>query len=160
MLIISMHIPSFVKIHWNFLVIVRKRKYSNPKTDLHNIDVNINAYIKFGKHLLNFTRYRPETKLNTCPGQITLSKIDEICPFAIQARSPQYQCTYQVWWIFISIHSSYHPETKMRTDCDSHFSFLGCFGKAASCLWHFLNIFTYFVNLHDVLYCYIRSLAF
>ena len=28
-----------------------------------------------------------------------------------QTRSPQYQCTYQVWWKSVDIYSSCHPET-------------------------------------------------
>ena len=49
---ISMHIPSLVRIHWLFLVIIWKRKYgcvlgkfknlpiSNRKSDLHNINAD------------------------------------------------------------------------------------------------------------------------
>ena len=41
---------------------------------------------------------------NTPPfGQITLSKLDEICPLAIPN---QYQCTYQVWWKSVHVYSS------------------------------------------------------
>ena len=52
---------------------------SNPKPDLHNI----NAHSKFGENPLIFTRYRLEMKIQACHGQITPSKIDEICPLAI-----------------------------------------------------------------------------
>ena len=51
----------------------------NPKPNLHNI----NAHIKFGEYPLRVTGYCPETKIRTCCGQITLSKINEICAFAI-----------------------------------------------------------------------------
>ena len=33
-----------------------------------------------------------------------------------QIRSPQYLCTYWVWWKSIDIYSSYNPETKILTD--------------------------------------------
>ena len=33
-----------------------------------------------------------------------------------QITIPQYQCTHQVWWKWIDIYSSYHLETKIRTD--------------------------------------------
>ena len=49
--------------------------------------------------------------------QITLSKTEEICQWAIQNQSPQYQCTYQIWWKSIEIYSSYCPETKIWMCC-------------------------------------------
>ena len=66
-------------------------------------------------------------KIWACLGQVTPSKIDEICPLAIskkgkrkiqgvpQTRSPQHQCTYQIWRISIDIYPSYCPETKIPT---------------------------------------------
>ena len=48
-------------------------------------------------------------------GHITMSEIADIFPLAVRPRSPQYQCTYQVWK-FIYIYSSYLPETKIQTD--------------------------------------------
>ena len=56
-----------------------KIKNNNPNPDL---DI-INAYSKFGKKALLFTRYHPETKIWVCLGQITPQKFDEICPLAI-----------------------------------------------------------------------------
>ena len=54
---------------------------SSPKADLHNI----NAHIKFGENPLrfNYSNYRPESKIWIYCGQITLSKMDEICPLGI-----------------------------------------------------------------------------
>ena len=93
---------NFIKIWWNL-------PFSNPKPDLFNV----NAYSKFGENLLLFTQVKsPETKIWVCLGHITPSKIDEICPLAIPNQSPQYQCTYQVWWKPIDVYSSYHPERK------------------------------------------------
>ena len=41
--------------------------------------------------------YRPNINIQTCAEQITLSKIDEICSFAMQTRYPQHQCTYKAF---------------------------------------------------------------
>ena len=53
----------------------------------------------------------------SCRGQITLSKIDEICPWANPKQSPQCQCTYQIWWKTIEIYWSYCPESKIWMYC-------------------------------------------
>ena len=64
----------------NFVKFWRNLPISNPKPDLFNV----NAYSKFGENLLLFTEVKsPETKIWECLGQITPSKIDEICPLAI-----------------------------------------------------------------------------
>ena len=76
--IISMHISSLLKIHWDLLKL-----------------------------------YCPEMKIQMCPRQITLSKINKICLLAILNQSLQCQCTYQFWWKSIDIYSSYHQETKI-----------------------------------------------
>ena len=47
---------------------------------------NINAHTKFGKNPLIFTHYCLELKIRMCGGQITLPKIDKICPLAIQSQ--------------------------------------------------------------------------
>ena len=83
--IISMHVPSLVKIPWLLLKLSPGNKkmgvsqadnsikiwwnlsISNPNPDLH----------------LTFTHYHPETKIWACLGQITPSKFDKICPLAI-----------------------------------------------------------------------------
>ena len=64
----------------NSVKIRRNLPISNPKPDL----LNVNAYSKFGENPLLFTRsYSPEMKIWACLGQITPSKIEEICPLAI-----------------------------------------------------------------------------
>ena len=53
---------------------------SNPKTDLQNF----NAHTKFGENPLIFTKVIfQKWKYGCGRGQITLSKIDEICPLTI-----------------------------------------------------------------------------
>ena len=53
-------------------------------------------------------------KIQTCRGQITLSKI-EICSSPVPTRSLQYQCIYKAWWKSIDIYWIHHPEMKIRT---------------------------------------------
>ena len=92
-----MHVPSLVKIPWHLLKLSSEIKIwaclgqitvkiwqnspiSNPKPDLHNI----NVYTKFGVNPLMFTQViTPETKIWVCLGQITPSKFDKIWPLAI-----------------------------------------------------------------------------
>ena len=81
---------------------------SDPKPDLHNI----NRYTKFGENSLIFTQVIIRTRTYGCFRQITPSKFDKICPLVIPNRSPQYQCTYQVWWKSIDVYSNYHLEMK------------------------------------------------
>ena len=52
----------------NSVKIWRNLPISNPKPEL----LNVNAYSKFGKNPLLFTRYSPETKIWACLRQITL----------------------------------------------------------------------------------------
>ena len=128
--IISMHITSLVKIHWYLLKLspgnenpdVPRADYCHEMTNfpisnskqISTISMNI-SFVKIHWVLL---KYHPERKLWTCRGQITLSKTDKICPLAI--RSSQYQCIHQDWNKSIDIYSSYHPETKIRTDGRSY----------------------------------------
>ena len=63
----------------NSVKILRNLPISNPKPDL----LNVNAYSKFGENPLLFS-HSPETKIWVCLGQMTPSKIEEICPLAIQ----------------------------------------------------------------------------
>ena len=53
---------------------------SNPRPDLQNI----NAHTKFGENPLKFIKLSSRNEIWTCPQQIILSKIAEICPLAIQ----------------------------------------------------------------------------
>ena len=93
---ISMHIAGLVKIHWylpklssvneNLDVLLADNSVKNwwnlpismPKPDLHNI----NAQTKFCGNPLTLDCH-PETKIWTFRRQITLSKINEICPLTI-----------------------------------------------------------------------------
>ena len=62
-----------VKTWWNLPI-------SNPKPDL----LNVNAYTKFGENPLLFTQVIVQKrKYGRGSGQITPSKIEEICPLAI-----------------------------------------------------------------------------
>ena len=81
--LISMHVPSLVKIPWHLLKLLsgnenmgvsraensvkiwRNLPISNPKPDLHDI----NAHTKFGENPLMFTRYHPETKYGRMDGR-------------------------------------------------------------------------------------------
>ena len=63
----------------NSVKIWRNLPISNRKPDL----LNVNAYSKFCENLVIYSSYSPETKIWACLGQITPSKIDEICPLAI-----------------------------------------------------------------------------
>ena len=65
---------------------------SNPKPKLHNI----NAHTKFGENPLILTQVidLKKRKLRSCGRQITLSKIDKICPLTIPNHSLLiYMCT-------------------------------------------------------------------
>ena len=96
----------------NSVNIWRNLPISNPKPDL----LNVNAYSKFGENPLLFTSYSPETKIWACLGQITPSKIHEICPLAIANQISTISmhipslvkilsCVLKLW--------SYSPETKI-----------------------------------------------
>ena len=98
--IISMHIPSLVKIHWCIFKISvkywRNLPISNPNPELNNI-IHIPSLVTIHWRIL----------------KITLSNIDEICPLAIPIQNSIISYTYQVWWKSIDVYSSYHPETKI-----------------------------------------------
>ena len=72
--------------------------------------------IRMWKSTEIYSSYCPESKIRMYCGQITLSKMDEICPLAFQSRS-QYQCTYQIWWKSIAIYSRYCPKSKIGMYC-------------------------------------------
>ena len=107
-------------MYWadNFIKNWQNLPISDPKPDLHKM----NAYTKLGKNLLIFTQvivqkaidiyssYLTEMKILMWPRQITLPNSNP------KTRSPQYQCTHQVWWKSIDSYSSYHPETKIWLD--------------------------------------------
>ena len=63
----------------NSVKIWRHLPISNPKPDL----LNVNAYGKFGENPLSFTEVIVWERKYGRLGQITQSKIDDICPFAI-----------------------------------------------------------------------------
>ena len=63
----------------NSVKIWRNLPISNRKPDL----LNVNAYSKFGENPLLFTQVIVQKRKYGSPGQITPSKIDEICPLAI-----------------------------------------------------------------------------
>ena len=63
----------------NSFKIWRNLPISNPKPDL----LNVTAYSKFGENLLLFTQVIVRKRKYGRLGQITPSKIDEICPLAI-----------------------------------------------------------------------------
>ena len=48
----------------------------------------------------------------SCRRQITHQNLTKFTNWKSQTRSPQYQCTYQVWWKSINVYSKYHLETK------------------------------------------------
>ena len=95
--------------HWRNLPI------SNPKSDLHNI----NAHTKFGKNRLVFAQViGRKRKYRHVVVRYLCQKLTKFCPLASnpKARSPQYHCTYRVWWKSIKIYSSYWLEPKIRAD--------------------------------------------
>ena len=59
----------------------RNSPISNPKANLHIINA------PFGENPLIYTSSHLETKIQS-GGQMPLSKIDELCPLAIQTRAP------------------------------------------------------------------------
>ena len=79
---LSMRLPSSVKIHWYLLTLLSGNEnmdvwragnsvenQRNSQANLHNI----NVHTKFGEKPLKFySSYRPETKIRTCGGQITV----------------------------------------------------------------------------------------
>ena len=59
------------------------------------------------------TMWNDNTPPLTCGGQISLSKINEICSSAIPNQTSTISMHKQVWWQSIDIYSSYHAETKI-----------------------------------------------
>ena len=121
---ISMHTPSLVTIHWYLLKLSsrnentnvsradnsveywRRLPISNPKPDLHNI----NVHTKFSEN----SSYYPEIKILTYRGQITVKNWRNLPNNNLKPDLYIYQSTPQVWRKSI-IYSSYRPETKIRT---------------------------------------------
>ena len=99
----------------NSVKIWRNLPISNPKPDL----LNVKAYSKFVENPLLFTRYSPETKIWACLGQITPSKIDEICPLAIQNQistiSMHIPSLVKIHWCCLKLSSGNEKRTDGRT---------------------------------------------
>ena len=79
---------------------------------ISTISMHISSWVNICWDLLKLLSWNETMVVSR---QITLSKIDEICPWQSRTRSPQPQCTYQVWWKSIDIYSSYRPEMKILT---------------------------------------------
>ena len=69
---------------------------------------------------LIFTRYCPEMKIPTCGGQITLSKIDKICPLAIPNQittiSIQKPSLVKIHWHSLKLSSGNENMNKWQAD--------------------------------------------
>ena len=87
---------------------------SNPKPDLHNI----NVHYKFGENLLTFTQVIVR-KQKYRHWQITLSKIDEFCPLAIPNQISTVSMHIPSLWKSIAIYSSYCPERLTDNQCET-----------------------------------------
>ena len=54
---------------------------------------------------------------NTPPLSCCGQKLKKFADEQSQSRSPQYQCTHQIWWKSTEIYSSYCPESKIQMCC-------------------------------------------
>ena len=78
------------------------------------ISINVPSLVKIPWHLFNISSWNKNMGVSREDNCQNLTKFDHK---QSQTRSPQYQCTYQVWWKSVDVYSSYHPETKYgRTD--------------------------------------------
>ena len=88
---------------------------SNPKPDLHNI----NAHTVWWKSIDVYSSYHLETKIWACLGQITPSKIDEICPLAIPNQistiSMPTPSLVKIHWCLLKLSSGNEKWTNGRT---------------------------------------------
>ena len=100
----------------------RNLPISNPKPDLHNI----NAHTKFGESPLMFTQVIIQ---NRKYGQITPSKIDEICPLAIPNQiftiSMHIPSLVKIHWCLLKLSSRNEKRTDGLTD-DQHETIIPC----------------------------------
>ena len=83
---------------------------SNPKPDLHNI----NAHTNDGENPLIFTKVKiRKCKHGRVAGRQLCQKIDDICLLAVPNQISSISILRAK---VVTIHSSYCPETKIRTD--------------------------------------------
>ena len=121
-----MHIPSLVKIHGYLLsycpeikilmghrqIIKKLMKLTHLLSQTRSLQYQCTHQV-WWKSIDIYWSYHPETKNQTCRGQITLSNIDEICPLAIPDQISTISMHIPS---LVKIHWHSFTEMKIQTD--------------------------------------------
>ena len=81
----------------------------NSKADLHHMNAHTISLVKIHWHLLKLLSRNKNADVWLADNSV--KKMKKFANLQSQTRSPQYQCTYQVWSKSIDIYSNYHPKT-------------------------------------------------